>query len=301
MSNFWAFFQLHPISDYAEDLAMKLFYATPHDKARILYKSLPNASITSMDRLEEVFLKRWSIKVNPNVLLMRLNSLTKAENETVQEFHDKFERIVQQIPVSHHPSSSFLTFLYTKAFSGQLKIFLNIMKPRTIQEAFDIATQVEAKIPSSKEEQSFVPKVKACEPKGVPSLETSIEETPKDLEQDISEQEVEERGPNEVSQSHEEEHGISHSSSKKDEDVVQEKELESFQHDDGVLMCHHPSNEAIQSSILPAQEEEDKVSHFPFQYFDNTLFYHLGSEGEMESSGRVDPLCCTVEDVRESH
>jgi hypothetical protein len=301
MSNFWAFFQLHPISDYVEDLAMKLFSATLHDKARRWYNSLPNASITSMDRLEEVFLKRWSIKVNPNVLLMRLNGLTKAENETVQEFHDKFERIVQQIPVSHHPSSSFLTFLYTKAFSGQLKFFLNIMKPRTIQEAFDIATQVEAKIPSSKEEQSFVPEVKACEPKGVPSLETSIEETPEDLEQDISQQEVEERGPNEVSQSHEEEHGISHSSSKEDEDVVEEKEPENVQHDDEVLMCPHPSDEAIQSSIFPAQEEEDEVSHFPFQDFDNTLFYDSESEGEMESSGKVDPPCCTVEDVRASH
>jgi hypothetical protein len=33
MSNFWAFFQLYPISDDAEYLAMKLFYATLHDDA----------------------------------------------------------------------------------------------------------------------------------------------------------------------------------------------------------------------------------------------------------------------------
>jgi hypothetical protein len=83
MSNFWAFFQLHPISDDVEDLAMKLFSATLHDNARRWYNNLPNASITSMDKLEEVFLKRWSVKVNPNILLMRLNCLTKAENETV--------------------------------------------------------------------------------------------------------------------------------------------------------------------------------------------------------------------------
>jgi hypothetical protein len=120
-------FQLHPISDYVEDLAMNLFSTTLHDNAQRWYNNLPNASISSMDKLEEVFLQRWSVKRNPNILLMRLNCLTKVENETVQEFHDKFERIVQQIPVSHHPSSSFLTFLYTKAFSGQSKIFLDIM------------------------------------------------------------------------------------------------------------------------------------------------------------------------------
>jgi hypothetical protein len=34
MGDFWAFFQLHPISDDAEDLAMKLFSATLHGNAR---------------------------------------------------------------------------------------------------------------------------------------------------------------------------------------------------------------------------------------------------------------------------
>jgi hypothetical protein len=33
------------------------------------YLSLPDGSIKTMDRLEEVFLKRWSIKEDPNMLL----------------------------------------------------------------------------------------------------------------------------------------------------------------------------------------------------------------------------------------
>jgi hypothetical protein len=140
MSNFWAFFQVHPISDDVEDLEMKLFSATLHDNAWRWYNNLPNASITSMDKLEEVFLEIWSVKMNPNILLMRLNCLGKDENETFREFYDKFERIVQQILVRHHPSSSFLTFLYTKVLSGQSKFLLDIREPRTIQEAFDIAT-----------------------------------------------------------------------------------------------------------------------------------------------------------------
>jgi hypothetical protein len=67
MNDFWAFFQLHPISDDAEDLAMKLFSATLHDDARRWYDGLPNASITSMDQLEEVFLKRWNVKEDPDM------------------------------------------------------------------------------------------------------------------------------------------------------------------------------------------------------------------------------------------
>jgi hypothetical protein len=63
MDNFWAFFQLHPISDDVEDLAMKLFSATLHGNARKWYDDLPDASITSMDQLEETFLKKWNIKL----------------------------------------------------------------------------------------------------------------------------------------------------------------------------------------------------------------------------------------------
>jgi hypothetical protein len=41
MSSFWAFFQLHPISDDVEDLVMKLFSATLYDASRRWYLSLP--------------------------------------------------------------------------------------------------------------------------------------------------------------------------------------------------------------------------------------------------------------------
>jgi hypothetical protein len=73
MCDFYAFFQLHPISDDTEDLAMELFSTTLHDNARRWYDGVPNASITSMDQLQEVFLKRW----NPLVLINKLNYIKK--------------------------------------------------------------------------------------------------------------------------------------------------------------------------------------------------------------------------------
>jgi hypothetical protein len=39
-----------------------------------------------------------------------------------------------------------------------------------------------------------------------------------------------------------------------------------------------PSDESIPNYFPSAQEEEDEVSHFPFQVFHDTLFYD--SEGE---------------------
>jgi hypothetical protein len=117
MSNFRAFFQLHPISDDTEYFAMKLFPATLYDGAIRWYNGLPDASITFMDQLEEFFLKIWSDKEDPNMLLTRLNNIKKVESDTVREFHENFEIILQHIPKSHHPLNKFIIFLYTKSFS----------------------------------------------------------------------------------------------------------------------------------------------------------------------------------------
>jgi hypothetical protein len=87
MSDFWAFFQLHHISDDAEDLVMKLFSATLFGSAREWYDNLPDASITTMEQLEETFLKKWGIQLEYiSVLLKRLEHIKKTENETLRYF-----------------------------------------------------------------------------------------------------------------------------------------------------------------------------------------------------------------------
>jgi len=103
MRNFWPFFQLNHVSYDAKYLMMKLLSATLQDVARRWYESLRVSSIKTMDQLEDFFLKRWSVKEDPNMLLMQLNEIKKSENETVREFHTKFERLLRQMPKSHHP------------------------------------------------------------------------------------------------------------------------------------------------------------------------------------------------------
>jgi hypothetical protein len=71
MSNVWAFFQLHPISDDVEDLVMKLFFATLQGNARRWYGNLPATSITSMDQLEETFLMSWGMELEDIQLLLK--------------------------------------------------------------------------------------------------------------------------------------------------------------------------------------------------------------------------------------
>jgi hypothetical protein len=146
MSNFWAFFQLYPISDDAEDLVMKLFSATLYDASRRWYLSLPDGSIKTMDRLEEAFLKRWSVKEDPNMLLTRLNNLAKYENESIWEFHTRFETLLQRIPTSHHLKDDYLVHVYTRSFNGQLGYLLRYKNPQSIHEAQELATKIEGNL-----------------------------------------------------------------------------------------------------------------------------------------------------------
>jgi hypothetical protein len=146
MSNFWAFFQLHPVSDDVEDLVMNLFSATLLDASRHWYMSLLDGGIKTMDKLEEAFIKRWSIKEYLNMLLTRLNSLWKHKNESIREFHTRFETLLQKIPASHHPNGDYLVHIYTKSFNGQLGYLLRDKNPQSIQEAQELDTKIESNL-----------------------------------------------------------------------------------------------------------------------------------------------------------
>jgi hypothetical protein len=93
------------------------------------------------------------------MLLTRLNNLVKQENETIREFQSRFETLLQKIPVSHHPTHSFLLFIYTKAFTGQLGYLLRDKNPQMIQEAQEISTRIEDNLLSSKVEPFSAPRI----------------------------------------------------------------------------------------------------------------------------------------------
>jgi hypothetical protein len=94
------------------------------------------------------------------MLLTRLNSLWKHENESIREFHTRFETLLQKIPVSHHPSDNYLVYIYTKSFTSQLGYLLRDKNPQSIQEAQELATKIEGNLHSSKIEPFTNPRGK---------------------------------------------------------------------------------------------------------------------------------------------
>jgi hypothetical protein len=61
-------------------------------------------------------------------------------------------------------------------------------------------------------------------------------------------------------------------------------------HEDEVLVSP-PFDEVIQASTPPTQEEENVVSHFPFQVFDDALFYDSEGEEIEEPLDVLNPSC----------
>jgi hypothetical protein len=67
-------------------------------------------------------------------------------------------------------------------------------------------------------------------------------------------------------------------------------------HEDEVMVSAPPFDEVIQASIHPTQEEENVVSHFPFQVFDDALFYDSESEEIEEPLDALVPSCYNESD-----
>jgi hypothetical protein len=56
--------------------------------------------------------------------------MKQTKNETVKEFHTRFENLLQQIPRSHRPEEKYLVYLYTIALLVQLGFLLSKKGPR---------------------------------------------------------------------------------------------------------------------------------------------------------------------------
>jgi hypothetical protein len=270
MRNFWNFFLSYPIDDYAEDVVMKLFSTTLWCNAKEWYDNLPDASITTMEQFEKTFLERWGIQSEDiPTLLKELEHIKQAEDETVGDFQDRFENMLYQIPESHHPEERYLVHLFTCALLGYLSFPLNERTPRTLDEAYYMAAVIEEKVSSLDIGCLFT--LSTVNGENLFTLESFV----------IDLQEEGERTTDR--------RGIA-------EEIVEEPEP-----NNKVSSCPLPLDEAIHKPSPPAQQQDDKVSFFPFQDFDDTLFHDSESDGEMESPNEEHLPCCTTKEERATH
>jgi hypothetical protein len=272
MDEFYSYFGLHPIDDDGEDVVMKFFPATLHGNAEKWYDDLPDASITSMNQLEEYFLKEWGISLGDILVLLKIfEHIKQTENETLFKFQSRFEGTLYQIPASHRPEEEYVAHLYTHAILAHLGFPLNKRAPKTLNEAYGMAKEIEQNIFSSEIKDLFT--------SGTFTMESLYYH--ENLIDDFQEE-----GKHTIIQ-----HGMI-------EDMVKKMEPEK---NDEVSMCAPPSDEAIRELFSPAQQKEDEVSCVPFQYSNDTLFLDSKNEGEKKALNEVDGPCGAIKDKEAVH
>jgi hypothetical protein len=272
MSEFYSYFIFHPVDDDAEDIVMKLFSKTLHGNAKKWYDNLPNASITSMNQLEEVFLEEWGIQSEDiSVLLKTFEHIKQTENETLFDFQSRFEDALHQIPASHRLEEEYVVHLYTYAILAHLGLPLSKRAPKTLDEAYGMAKGIERNIFSS----------------GMKDLFTSGTLTMESLySHDNLVDDFQEKGKQNIIQ-----HGMI-------EDMAEEMEPEQ---NDEVSMRTPPTDEVIQEPFSPAQQKEEEVSCVPFEDADDTLFRDSENGREKKASNEVDDPCCAIEHKEAVH
>jgi hypothetical protein len=265
MGRFWKVFQSYPVSDDAEDVVMKLFSKTLHGEAKRWYDNLPTASINSMEHFEEVFLAKWTIRIEDiQSLHKELESIKQRESEPVKTYCARFQKVLYQISPGHRPEERYLVYLYTKGLHGHLSFLLDKKRPRTFPEAHDMATQIEKSL-----------SLTGTNPMDALSLMKLVSHG------NFAEN-AQERGEQVLDQ--------------QNEDVNEEQELEQ---DDEVSTCAPPVEEVMQEPVSPLQQNKEEVSHFPFQEANDIVYSE--DEEEMEASDKVEVSCCKIKDKEVVH
>jgi hypothetical protein len=221
---------------------MKLFSTTLHGNARRWYDNLPTASITYMDQLEETFLMNWGMKLEDIQLLLKgLEYIRQTKNESVRDFEARFQMLLYHIRRSHCPEDKYLMYLYTNALIGHLRFLLYKKGLKTLTEAHHMAMKIEVNLSLSKGKHFSSLGTRNPEDtsntlslKKLVSLEAFATDSQERREQVFNEQ---------------------------NEDMVEELEPKK---NDEVSTYAPPSDKSIHEPFLPAQQQDNEVSCFPF-------------------------------------
>jgi hypothetical protein len=261
MNDFYSYFTLHPVVDEAEDVVMTLFANTLHGDAKKWYYDLPDASITSMDQFEEVFLEKWGIKSEDiPVLLKNFEDIKQRENETLFDFQSRFEDTLYRIPKSHYPEREYVVRHYTHAILPHLGVPLRKRAPKTLDEAYGMAKEIKDNIFSLGMNDLFTSGTLTME--SLYSHEDLVDDFQEEGKQTVIQHEM-------------------------NEDIDEEQEPEK---DDEVSTCAPPADEVMQEPVSPVQQSEDEVSHFPLQNSNNTVLLDSKEEEEMEASDEMETV-----------
>jgi hypothetical protein len=134
--------------DY-EDVKMKLFVLSLEDIALDWYEDMSDNKFKMLKDLTDAFIEKWGEKKDHCQLLAALNSIKKNENETMDEFNQKFNELVSSMHTDIKPPNDAILIYYVEAFGGEMRYHLRDKEPLNLKSAQEIAVKIDKNMQAS--------------------------------------------------------------------------------------------------------------------------------------------------------
>jgi hypothetical protein len=135
-------FQFHQSEQEHPDVFTRLFVSSLTGSARKWINKLPKGSIKTPEDLEQIFKKSWCEKESMDSLYSQFLEACKQTNEDVRGFNDRFNTLLHKLEPNFLPKSMILQH-YLDSFEGILQLTLKNRFPANLEEAQDVACQIE--------------------------------------------------------------------------------------------------------------------------------------------------------------
>lgn len=126
------------------DVVLRLFVQFVEEESRKWFKSLPNASITTWEEMENSFMHKWGEKRDHGYILTKFNAMKKKPDEGILEFTKRFNKLYKSLPTEIKPPQATARVVFTGAFESKFGYTLRERKSSTLDQIQIDALKVEA-------------------------------------------------------------------------------------------------------------------------------------------------------------
>ena len=129
-----------------EDIKVILFSQSLAVEARRWFTSIPDNSMLSYQAFEDSFKNKWADKKDPKKCLSQFNSMKMRENESVQEFYERFMKVYNAILAQFKPLSGASQLQYVEAFNSEFTLLLSERRSTSLADMMKDSIEVEVNL-----------------------------------------------------------------------------------------------------------------------------------------------------------
>lgn len=125
---------------------MRLFAQTLPRDVKKWFKGLAAGHIVDLATFHRLFINRWEIKKRPLQILFEYENISRAPNESVQDYCTRFNSIYNAIPANIEPPPDLALIKFPYRFDTDMSYQLRERNPPTLEQMQSDAISVEANL-----------------------------------------------------------------------------------------------------------------------------------------------------------